>query len=461
MRIHILGICGTFMAGIACLAKQLGHEVSGCDESVYPPMSTQLQEQGIKLVQGFAAQQLDPEPDIVIVGNAMTRGKAVVEAMLDRGIPYTSGPQWLAEHVLQGRWVLAVAGTHGKTTTSSMLAWVLDRAKLTPGFLIGGIPENFHVSARLGDAPFFVIEADEYDSAFFDKRSKFIHYRPRTLILNNLEYDHADIFPDLAAIQRQFHHLIRTVPNNGLVVAPQADKAIATVLEQGCWTPIEYIGDDDTHWRVELNEQDGSHFTVFCEEKNMGEVCWQLLGMHNVYNALVTIAAARHAGVPVNVSIEALTSFKNVKRRLELIGNVAGIRVYDDFAHHPTAVASTLAGLRAHVGNERIIAVLEFGSYSMRNDVHGDAFAPALARADEVILAQLKSSEHAPDLQAMVAKFSQPTQVCHDVNQLVTNLAKQVQPGDHILIMSNTGFGGVHAKLLDALTSIHQQEMAQ
>ncbi|MEN8763461.1 MAG: UDP-N-acetylmuramate:L-alanyl-gamma-D-glutamyl-meso-diaminopimelate ligase, partial [Thiogranum sp.] len=348
MKIHILGICGTFMGGLAVLAREAGFEVEGCDANVYPPMSTQLQEQGITVKQGYSAGHLDPAPDQLVVGNAMSRGNAAVEYMLNQGLRYTSGPQWLAEQLLQDRWVLAVAGTHGKTSTASMLAWILEAAGLKPGFLIGGVPSNFGLSARLGESPFFVVEADEYDTAFFDKRSKFVHYRPRTLVLNNLEFDHADIFPDLAAIQRQFHHLLRIVPGTGLLVVNADDGNLSSVLDMGCWTPVETVsaGASPAQWQAQPIADDGSHFAVMLDGQSQGEVKWSQLGAHNVHNALSAIVAARHVGVPVQQAIEALNRFSGVKRRLEVRGEVNGVTVYDDFAHHPTAIASTLAGLR-------------------------------------------------------------------------------------------------------------------
>ncbi|MCW8949355.1 MAG: UDP-N-acetylmuramate:L-alanyl-gamma-D-glutamyl-meso-diaminopimelate ligase, partial [Sedimenticola sp.] len=351
MHIHILGICGTFMGGIALLARSLGHEVSGSDANVYPPMSTQLEAAGIELMEGYEAAHLKPAPDCVVVGNAMSRGNPAVEYMLDAGLTYTSGPQWLAENVLHDQWVLAVAGTHGKTSTASLLAWILEYAKMAPGFLIGGVPQNFGCSARMGDTPFFVVEADEYDTAFFDKRSKFVHYRPRTLIMNNLEFDHADIFDNLAMIQRQFHHLVRIVPSNGLIIAPEGEAAMNQVLEMGCWTPVErFSALGDATWSAKPITADGSRFTLLFEQQPVGEVNWSLTGNHNVSNALAAIAAARHVGVPIDVSIEALSEFLNVKRRMELRGEVNGVKVYDDFAHHPTAIATTLNGLRAQVG---------------------------------------------------------------------------------------------------------------
>ena len=373
MHIHILGICGTFMGGIAALAKAAGHTVTGCDSNVYPPMSTQLEAMGIELISGFDADQLSLAPDLYVIGNVVKRGMPLMEAILDQGLPYVSGPQWLAEHVLAGRWVLAVAGTHGKTTTSSMLAWILEDAGLAPGFLIGGIPENFGVSARLpgapraepgGQSPFFVIEADEYDTAFFDKRSKFVHYRPRTAVLNNLEFDHADIFADLAAIETQFHHLVRTVPGKGRLVVNGREASLDRVLARGCWTPVERFGESG-EWSCGPVDADGA-CDILLVGMPQGRLNWSLLGEHNRLNALAAIAAARHVGVPPAVAIDALSRFANVKRRMEVKGVAGGVTVYDDFAHHPTAIATTLAGLRAKVGAARILAVLEPRSNTMK-----------------------------------------------------------------------------------------------
>lgn len=449
MHIHILGIGGTFMGGVALLARELGHRVTGSDAKVYPPMSTQLESQGITLMEGYDPAHLVPVPDLVIIGNAMSRGNAAVEAVLDQGLRYTSGAQWVAEQVLADRWVLAVAGTHGKTTTTSMLAWILDYANLKPGFLVGGVPENFGVSARLGDAPFFVIEADEYDTAFFDKRSKFVHYRPRTALLNNLEYDHADIFPDIEAIKRQFHHLVRTVPRSGLLVVNAADTHLAAVLGQGCWTPVECFGNADG-WHVELVEADGSRFRVYFRQALQGEVVWELIGSHNVSNAIAAIAAARHAGVPAKVGIEALATFRNVKRRLELRGTVDGVTVYDDFAHHPTAIAVTLDALRARVGNRRVVAVLEARSHTMRLGVHRAQLAPALQAADAVLL--LQPADLKWDMGEVLACLGGRARAYHTVDAMVEVLGQELQAGDQVLIMSNGGFDGIHAKLLARLT---------
>lgn len=450
MRIHILGICGTFMGGIALLARELGFKVSGSDQNVYPPMSSQLAEAGILLTEGFDPQQFASEPDLVVIGNALSRGNPAVEYVLERGLPYTSGPAFLADYLLKDRWVLAVAGTHGKTTTSSMLAWILEYAKLTPGFLIGGVPQNFGVSARAGKKPFFVVEADEYDTAFFDKRSKFVHYRPRTVVLNNLEYDHADIFPDVEAIERQFHHLVRTIPGNGLVIAPQNDQHIQNVLEMGCWTPVEMFNtNDDTGWRAELLHPDGSVFKVFIDGKAQGSVTWPLVGEHNVNNALAAIAAARHAGVPVNVSLEALAKFENPKRRMEVRGVINNITVYDDFAHHPTAIKTTLAGLRARVGNARIIAVLEPRSNTMRLGIHKETLGPSLNIADTVIF--YSPEDLSWDLTTATEQLGDKAQVFDDIDAIVSHVSAMAKSGDSIIIMSNGGFGGLHEKLLDSL----------
>ena len=447
MHIHILGICGTFMGGIAALAKALGHQVTGSDQQVYPPMSTQLEQLGISLTPGYDPAQLDPAPDLVIIGNALSRGNPAVEYVLEHNLPYTSGPQWLSEQLLQQRWVLAVAGTHGKTSTASMLAWILDYAGLKPGFLIGGVPQNFGVSARLGEAPFFVIEADEYDTAFFDKRSKFVHYRPRTLVINNLEYDHADIFPDLAAIQRQFHHLLRTVPASGLVLSPEATPAVAETLAMGCWSQREAYGSD---WQAELLTPDGSQFALYWQQQQVALVNWSLSGQHNVDNAVMAIAAARHAGVPVGVAAEALASFVAPKRRMELRGSPQGIAIYDDFAHHPTAIATTLQGLRAKVGQARIIAVLEPRSNTMRLGVHQAALPQALLTADQVFLYEPRNAGWS--MAELAARLAMPASVCYDIAELKASILALVQPGDQIVIMSNGAFGGIHQQLLEALS---------
>ena len=455
MHVHILGICGTFMGGVAVLARAAGHRVTGSDKNVYPPMSTQLQALDIELTEGYDAAQLDPAPDVVIVGNVMTRGQPVIEALLERSIPYASGPEWLSREVLRDRWVLAVAGTHGKTTTSSILAWILEYANLAPGFLIGGVPSNFDSSARLGGAPFFVIEADEYDTAFFDKRAKFVHYRPRTLILNNLEFDHADIYPDLAAIERQFHHLVRIVPGSGCIVHNAAEPNLDAVLAMGCWTPragFSSVRGADAAWSLQVD--DGGDFSVFDVVhlgKVVGTVEWSMMGGHNAANALAAIAAAHHAGVPTGAAIEALTQFKGIRRRMELRGAAAGVKVYDDFAHHPTAIATTLDGLRRSVGAERIVAVLEPRSATMRLGVHRETLAPSLALADEVWL-------FAPpglgwDAAAVVQGLGERGHLANDVESLVTSLAGRLRARDHVLIMSNGGFGGLHGKLLAALES--------
>ncbi|MCG6864491.1 MAG: UDP-N-acetylmuramate:L-alanyl-gamma-D-glutamyl-meso-diaminopimelate ligase [Thiogranum sp.] len=448
MKIHILGICGTFMGGLAVLAKQAGFDVEGSDANVYPPMSTQLDAQGIGLKQGYLAEHLDPPPDQVVVGNAMSRGNPAVEYMLERGLRYTSGPQWLCEQVLQDRWVLAVAGTHGKTTTASMLAWILEFAGLQPGFLIGGVPNNFGISARLGEAPFFVIEADEYDTAFFDKRSKFVHYRPRSLVLNNLEYDHADIFPDLAAIERQFHHLLRIVPGNGLVVVNANDGNLSEVLDMGCWTPVETVsaGSFPARWQAEPVVADGSVFRVLLDGESQGKIRWQQLGDHNMHNALSAVAAARHAGVPVEQSIAALSCFTGVKRRMEVRGEAGGVTVYDDFAHHPTAIASTLAGLKRQAGGGRLLVVLEPRSNTMRLGVHRGDLAGSLGDADAVWLYQ--PEDLAWDIHEVTAALGMPATVSADVDTLAASVAIYARAGDRLVVMSNGSFGGIHEKIL-------------
>ena len=449
MKIHILGICGTFMGGIALLARAQGHEVTGADSNVYPPMSTMLAEQGVAIMSGYLPQDLPADADAIVVGNVMKRGLDVVEYMLDHNLPYTSGPQWLGEQILRERWVLAVAGTHGKTTTASMLAWILEYAGLQPGFLIGGVPENFGVSARLGESPFFVVEADEYDTAFFDKRSKFVHYHPRTVILNNLEYDHADIFPDVQAIKTQFHHLMRTVPSSGLAVVNGGDAHLKESLAMGCWTPVETFADGD--WRAHYLQADGSEFQVFFKEQAQGMVRWELLGEHNVNNALAAIAAARHAGVPVAHAVEALAEFKGVKRRMQLRGVVRDVAVYDDFAHHPTAITTTLAGLRAKVGAARIIALLEPRSNPMRMGTHKAQLATALQAADVVLLYQPQGLGW--DLADVVAQIGDKAQLVQDIDALAAQVAQLAGAGDHILVMSNGGFGGIHDKLLAGLAA--------
>jgi UDP-N-acetylmuramate: L-alanyl-gamma-D-glutamyl-meso-diaminopimelate ligase len=455
MHIHILGICGTFMGGIAALAKQSGFKVTGCDANVYPPMSTQLEAQGIELLDGYTADQTKLNPDIYVIGNAVSRGNPLMEAILNQGLPYISGPQWLAEHVLQGKWVLAVAGTHGKTTTSSMLAWILACAGLAPGFLIGGVPENFSVSARLPGkpkqdtnsiSPFFVIEADEYDTAFFDKRSKFVHYHPRTAILNNLEFDHADIFEDLPAIEKQFHHLVRTIPQNGLIVLNAQEASLQRVIDKGCWTPVETFGGQDK-WHAANAQGDGS-FDVMFGDALLGRLEWDIIGSHNRMNALASIAAARHVGVPVAESIAALNDFKNVKRRMELRGVVNNISVYDDFAHHPTAIATTVAGLRAKVGQARILAVLEPRSNTMKLGTMKAALPDSLVEADGVFC---YGANLGWDIAEALRPIEKKSQVFMDLEALIKAIAQVAKPGDHILVMSNGGFGGIHQKLLNVL----------
>jgi len=458
MHIHILGICGTFMGGLAVLARQAGHRVTGCDANVYPPMSTQLEAQGIELIEGFDPSQLDLQPDLFVIGNVVSRGNPLMEAILDRNLPYVSGPQWLGEHVLAGKWVLAVAGTHGKTTTTSMLTWILEDAGYNPGFLVGGVPQNFGVSARLTDSDFFVIEADEYDTAFFDKRSKFVHYRPRTAILNNLEYDHADIFPDLAAIETQFHHLVRTVPRVGRLLVNGMEESLARVLERGCWSEVETFGLGD--WR-EGDAADGSpapgkdRFDVWFGESVQGRVTWDLQGTHNRLNALAAIAAARHVGVPPAQAIDSLSRFANVKRRMEVRGTVNGVTVYDDFAHHPTAIQTTVDGLRRRVGNARILAVLEPRSNTMKLGVMKAQLPASLEGADLVFGYGAPSGKDALgwDLAEALAPLGDKAAAFDDLGKLVTAVRAAAQPGDQVLVMSNGGFGGVHQKLLDAFAT--------
>lgn len=459
MHIHILGICGTFMGGIAAIARESGHKVTGCDQGVYPPMSTQLESQGIELISGYSSKQIQLQPDIFVIGNVVTRGNPLMEEILNRNLPYISGPQWLSENILRNRWVLAVSGTHGKTTTSSMLAWILDYAGLNPGFLIGGIPENFGISARIGNipvpiqqsksssadtSPFFVIEADEYDTAFFDKRSKFVHYHPQTAILNNLEFDHADIFPDLSAIERQFHHFVRIVPNNGLIISNGKDENLKRVLKQGCWTPVEEFG-VETGWHSKLPANTG--MDVYFNEIHQGNLLWDLLGEHNRMNALAALGAARHAGVPTQLGIEALTRFKNVKRRMEKRGAVNGITVYDDFAHHPTAIQTTLNGLRTHVGKERIIAIFEPRSNTMKMGVWKNSLADSLLEADHTFCFTRDAQWAKTALDSLDKKVS-----CYDdLELLIKNVLLVSKADDHIVIMSNGSFGGIHEKILTAL----------
>ena len=454
MHLHILGICGTFMGGIAAIARAAGHTVTGCDANVYPPMSDQLRALGIDLIEGFDASQADLKADVFVVGNVVTRGNPLLEAILERGLPYTSGPQWLADNVLKDKWVLAVAGTHGKTTTAAMLAWILDDARMRPGFLIGGIPQNFGVSARLTDSPFFVIEADEYDTAFFDKRSKFIHYRPRSVILNNLEFDHADIFPDLAAIETQFHHLVRTVPGNGLIVANGREASLERVFERGLWTPVERFGSSGGWTAGEADAQGG--FDVFFNSARQGRVNWDLLGEHNRMNALAAIAAARHAGVPAAAAIDALSRFENVKRRMEIRGAVHGITVYDDFAHHPTAIATTIEGLRRKVGHARILAVLEPRSNTMKLGVMKAQLPASLSDADQVYC---YGATLGWDAAEVLAPLGAKARVFDNLDKLVSQLLEDSRPGDHVLMMSNGGFGGIHTKLLDTLRQHYHEDI--
>ena len=459
MHIHILGICGTFMGGVAVLAKAAGHTVTGCDANVYPPMSTQLQEQGIELINGYDEKQIELKPDLFVIGNVVSRGNPLMEAILNRGLPYISGPQWIGEHILNDKWVLGVAGTHGKTTTTSMLAWLLEDGGYSPGFLIGGVPLNFGVSARLHgekESSFFVIEADEYDTAFFDKRSKFVHYRPKTAILNNLEYDHADIFSDLNAIETQFHHLVRTVAGNGRVIVNKREPALERVVQRGCWSEKEWFGvEGNDSWS--MKEKDNGDFDVFFGGQYQGTVQWDLTGEHNRLNALAAIAAARHVGIRPEQAIESLSRFKNVKRRMECRGNVAGITVYDDFAHHPTAIATTIAGLKKKTGtrrNERILAVLEPRSNTMKLGVMKQALPQSLIEADLVFGYGADDGKNALgwDLAEALSPLGDKAKAFGDIDKLVDEIVSVARPGDHILVMSNGGFGGIHQKILDKLS---------
>jgi len=463
MHIHILGICGSFMGSLAILAKQLGYQVSGSDQHVYPPMSTQLEEQGIALCQGYDPVHLQDKPDMIVIGNTCSRGNPAVEYVLEQGLPYCSGPQWLAEHVLQDRWVLAVAGTHGKTTTSSMLSWILEHAGLNPGFLIGGMPLNFDCSARLGEKPYFVIEADEYDSAFFDKRSKFIHYKPRTAIFGNLEFDHADIFPDLAAIQTQFHHLVKIIPGNGLVISPQGDSRFDEVFAKGLWSQHQTFSfseteaastetNDAAEWQVRLLNTQGSRFSIRRDDQE-AEVTWFLLGQHNVQNAVAALAAAAHVGVSLEQSCAALAEFSGVKRRLELLGEFNGISVYDDFAHHPTAIKTTLDGFRANLAEgleeQRLIAVIEARSNTMKMGYHQHTLAASLNAADQVIWYKNKATQL--DLAAIAEACTADFKAFSSVEEIIDSLLSSSKSGDHIVIMSNGGFEGFHQRLCRAL----------
>jgi UDP-N-acetylmuramate: L-alanyl-gamma-D-glutamyl-meso-diaminopimelate ligase len=442
------------MGGLAVIARQLGYQVSGSDQNVYPPMSTQLEQQGIQLMNGYCAENLDSNPDVVIIGNALSRGNPEVEEVLNRGLNYVSGPQWLAEHVMHDKWVLGVAGTHGKTTTASMLSWILEHQGFNPGFLIGGIPLNFGISARLGGGPenksgFFVIEADEYDSAFFDKRSKFVHYKPRTAILNNLEFDHADIFPDLDAIKRQFHHLVRTIPGEGLIISPECDANINDVLAMGCWTPVENTSiNASAQWNVELLKADGSQFSVLFENNQQGIIEWSLTGEHNVYNAISAIAAANHVGILPKDAIAALSQFENVKRRMEVLAKINGVTLYDDFAHHPTAIATTLDGLRKQVGKERIIAIVEPRSNTMRLGVHTETLAKSLANADLAIMYQPQNLDW--DL-SKLNSYADNIEIYQSLDGIIAKLKVEACAGGHFVLMSNGSFGGIYQRLQEEL----------
>ena len=449
MKIHILGICGTFMAGIALLARALGHEISGSDSNVYPPMSTQLEAEGIALIEGYDPGQLVPAPDIVIVGNVMSRGNPCVEYILDSDICFTSGPQWLHDVVLPGRHVLAVTGTHGKTTTTSILCWVLEAAGQKPGFLVGGIPANFGISARLGEGRHFVIEADEYDTAFFDKRSKFIHYRPSTLIINNIEFDHADIFSDLAAIRREFHHLVRIIPGQGMIVALREDPEIQMVLKMGCWTPVEYFGESGAKWTARPMQEDFKVFEILVNGRTAGKVQWDLLGRHNAHNALAAIAAAAHTGISTASVCEALAGFKGVKRRMESLGCIKGISLYDDFAHHPTEIRASLEALRKKVGKERIIAIMEPRSNTMRMGVHQKTLADSFAAADSILF-YLPDNIHW-DLESHTESLGEKRAVFTSIDDIIASICRMAHSGDHVIIMSNGGFGDIQQRLVSRL----------
>lgn len=458
-KVHILGIGGTFMGGLALLARELGWEVTGSDQHIYPPMSTQLEKMGITLYEGYDAEVIKTiKPDSIIIGNAMSRGNPVVEYILNEQLPYVSGPQWLLEQVLQKRWVLAVSGTHGKTTTSSMLAWVLEYAGYKPGYLIGGVPENFGVSARLGESDFFVVEADEYDSAFFDKRSKFVHYHPKTLIINNIEFDHADIFDNLDAILKQFHHLVRTVPGQGKIVYPADDNHVKKLVQQGIWSPQATFGElkSGADWQVNMLAPDGSSFEVHHQGKLVGQTQWELLGKHNVLNAIACLAAAHDVGVPPSIALEALTLFKSVKRRLELKAEVKGIKIYDDFAHHPTAIKLTLEGLRAKVGNEKIHVCMDLRSNTMKMGIHQETLAASFAAADTVSI--YKTADIQWPVEQVAQSINQTAaasaKIFTDTALLVKELNQSVKPNEHILIMSNGGFEGIHDKLINIFRDV-------
>ncbi len=457
MKIHILGICGTFMGGIALLARALGHEVSGSDANVYPPMSTQLEEQGIELMNGYEPAHLQPAPDLVIVGNTMSRGNPLVEMILNNKIPYASGPQWLSEHILHTRHVLAVSGTHGKTTTTGMLCWILESAGLNPGFLVGGVPQNFGISASLGGDEYFVVEADEYDTAFFDKRSKFIHYHPDTLIINNIEYDHADIFADIAAIRREFHHMVRIVPGNGLIIAKQGDAQVSQTLKMGCWSAVQYFGeqigdqanDMKSDWSVDALADDFSQFNVLHHSRIVGKVSWELIGQFNAENALAAIAAANHVGVEPAQACEALQSLKNIKRRLECLAEVNQVTIYDDFAHHPTAIRASLKALRQKVKNQRIIAIMEPRSNTMRQGIHKETLADAFIDADQIYLYAADNLDW--DLSKATSSLGEKVKVMQSIDDIVSKVVDLAEAGDYILIMSNGSFSGIQQKLIENL----------
>ncbi len=449
MHIHILGICGTFMGGIAQIARAMGYKVTGSDQNVYPPMSDQLKQHGIELSVGYKQEHLQPAPDIVIIGNTISRGNPALEYVLNEQLPYTSGPEWLYHHVLKDKHVLAVSGTHGKTTTTTILTWILEFAGKNPGFLIGGVAENFGISARYTESEYFVIEADEYDTAFSDKRSKFIHYHPTTLIINNIEFDHADIFHDIAAIRREFHHLMRILPEKCRVIYPETDSEIKNVLDMGCWSEKVGFANSHSEWAISESNKDFSQFCILHRGKKVGQVSWSLLGEHNANNGLAAIIAADHIGIPVETACQALAEFKSVKRRLECIYDANGIRLYDDFAHHPTAIEKTLKALRQHAGDSRIVAIMEPRSNTMKMGVHADTLAKSLLEADKTLIFQADNIDW--DIAAHMRELGDRCQVFTDIEEIIAKIKEDSRSGDHIVIMSNGGFGGIHQKLIGIL----------
>ena len=449
MNLHILGICGTFMGGVAQIARSLGHQVTGSDQNVYPPMSDQLTALGIELMNGYKPEHLDPAPDLVIVGNTLSRGNSELESVLNRRLPYISGPEWLYQEVLNNKHVLAVSGTHGKTTTTTILSWILEYAGLNPGFLIGGVAENFNLSARYTDSDYFVIEADEYDTSFNDKRSKFMHYHPKTLIINNIEFDHADIFHDIAAIRREFHHLLRIIPQQAKIIVPQDDLEVTKLLELGCWTPLETFSGSNAEWSLTNADGDYRNFAILKKDKVVGKVSWSLMGEHNAYNALAAIIAAHDIGVTIDKACSALSEFKSVKRRLECIFDAKGIQIYDDFAHHPTAITKTLRALRQHAGKNRLIAIMEPRSNTMRMGVHAETLSSAFIDADLVLLFQADNVDW--DIAKHMIDLGTRCRVFTDIETIISVVSQEYRQGDHIVIMSNGAFEGLHKKLIEVL----------